>query len=238
MKKLIPILMLCVLFLTACSSSQNNITSDVTVKWDNGVIYINGKATPITDYKGYEASVSNGSGGLSYIFTLDNAIDATNLAVNMQGIEEVNMTSFKGKLYYTEYLGSMFTMAQKLSGDDWIVCQANTNGLPDTTVANYASNYIDDMKLTNGQVYVDFGDFTFGDSYDAVEVRSDCALIYGVAKVSLGTFNTTSTVSIIQGEKEYQLQKGSSSKYDYYVYGDYVIQLASGLDVGTYITFK
>ena len=32
--------------------------------------------------------------------------------------------------------------------------------------------------------------------------------------------------------------KGSSSKYDYYTYEGYLIQLGAGLDITQYITFK
>lgn len=236
MKKTLPILLLCVLCLTGCSSTVDP-TSDVTVTWNNGVIEYKGKDTGLTEYSGYEASIENGGGGLSYRISLDSAKDVTNISVNTQGILEENMDTYKGMFYYTEYLGSEFTAARNISGEDWAVCQVLTNDLTPATIANYAYEYLTSVPLTNGQVYVDFGDFTFGNDYDAVIVRTDCALIYGTAKVSAGTYDTTTTVSIMQDNKEYQLQKGSSSKYDYYVYDGYVIQVAAGLDVSSYITF-
>jgi hypothetical protein len=148
------------------------------------------------------------------------------------------MDKYKGKFYYSEYLGSKFTMAKDLGNDNWSVCQVVTQGLSTSVIAVYASDYIDSIPLTNAQVYCDFGDFVFGNEYSAVTVRTDCALINGVAKVSLGTYNTTTSVSITQDNKEYQLMKGSSSKYDYYTYNGYLIQLAAGLDISQYITFK
>lgn len=237
MKKIIPILMTCALCLTGCSSSVSP-TSDITVGWENGVISIGGKATALTSYSGYEATIENGNAGLTYNFSLDNATDVTNLSVNVQGIMEENMDKYKGKYYYTEYLGSSLTMADSLGDDMWEVCQVLTNDLAANMVANYASDYMDTVKLTNGQVYVDFGKFTFGNQYDQVTVRSDCALISGIAKVSNGTYDCTQTVSVTQNNKEYQLMKGSSSKYDYYTYEGYLIQLGAGLDITQYITFK
>lgn len=237
MKKIIPILMTCVLCLTGCSSNVSP-TSDITVGWENGVISIGGKATSLTSYSGYEATIEGGNGGLDYQFSLDNATDVTNLSVNVQGIMEENMDKYKGKYYYTEYLGSSLTMADSLGNDMWKVCQVITNDLAATMVATYASDYMDSVQLTNGQVYVDFGKFTFGNQYDQVTVRSDCALISGIAKVSNGTYDCTQTVSVTQNNKEYQLMKGSSSKYDYYTYEGYLIQLGAGLDITQYITFK
>jgi hypothetical protein len=213
-------------------------TSDITVGWENGVISIGGKATALTSYSGYEAIIENGNAGLTYNFALDNATDVTNLSVNVQGIMEENMDKYKGKYYYTEYLGSSLTMANSLGNDTWEVCQVLTNDLAAAMVANYASDYMDSVSLTEGQVYVDFGKFVFGNAYDQVTVRTDCALISGIAKVSNGTYDCTQTVSVTQNNKEYQLMKGSSSKYDYYTYEGYLIQLGAGLDITQYITFK
>lgn len=231
------ILTLLLTLLTGCSSKQN-ITSDVTVNWESGVIKFGKEASALTEYAGYQATIENGNGGLTYTFMLDNAKDVTNISINTQGILEENMDKYKGKFYYTEYLGSKLTMASRLDGDDWIVCQVVTNGQPATAVAAYASDYIDSLKLTNAQVYVDFGSFKFGTPYDAVIVRSDCALIPGIIKVSQGTYNCQTPVSVIQNEKEYQLMKGSSTKYDYYMYDGYLIQVAMGLDISTYIQFE
>lgn len=237
MKKIIPILMTCVLCLTGCSNKVSP-TSDITVGWENGVISIGGKATALTSYSGYDAIIENGNAGLTYNFALDNATDVTNLSVNVQGIMEENMDKYKGKYYYTEYLGSSLTMAKSLGNDTWEVCQVLTNDLAAAMVANYASEYMDSISLTEGQVYVDFGKFVFGNPYDQVTVRTDCALISGIAKVSNGTYDCTQTVSVTQNNKEYQLMKGSSSKYDYYTYEGYLIQLGAGLDITQYITFK
>lgn len=223
---------------TGCSSSVNDVSGDVTVGWENGVITMNGKSTPITSYSGYQATIENGGGGLTYQMTLDSAKDVTNITANTQQILEENMDKYKGKYYYTEYLGTEFTMAASLGNDNWSVIKCGTGSLPATTIAAYASDYADTIRLTNAQVYVDFGSFIFGNAYDAVTVRNDCALISGVAKVSIGTKDCPNAITVTQGKKEYQVMKGSSSKYDYYMYDGYLIQLAAGLDFSSYIQFK
>ena len=201
-------------------------------------MYNGNSEMPATRYTGLEATVKDGKGGLTYELTLDSAKDVTNISLNVQGILEEQMSSYKDAKYYTEYLGSSLTMAKQVGPELFSVCHVNTKGMPAETVAAFAYEYISSIPLTSGKVSVDFGDFIFGDDYDTIEVRNDAAVILGVAKVSPGTHETKSTYMIVQNNKEYQLQKGSSSKYDYYVYNGYVIQVASGLTPETYITFK
>lgn len=237
MKKRLMILLLLALLLTGCSSKADP-SADVTVKWDNGELSYSGTKFDVTEYNGYSATVDGGKGGLSYNITLDSAKDVTNISVNTQGILEENMDKFKGGFTYSEYLGSLCTYARNISGDNWAICQAYTNGLSIDLVATYAEEYVSTVPLTNGQVYVDFGSFKFGNAFDVVTVRSDCALITGIAKVSQGYYDCNTPVTVIQGKKEYQLMKGSSAKYDYYMYDGYLIQLAGGLDLSTYVQFK
>ena len=237
MKKLIPILLLSLVCLTGCSSSVDP-SGDVTVKWENGTMSCNGKTFAVESFNGYSAVTSNGQGGLQYNLSIDSAKDVTNISVNAQGILEENMDKYKDCFYYSEYLGSKATMAKNVGPDTWYVCQAITNGTAVNLVATYMEEYISSVPLTNGQVYVDFGSFTFGNAYDVVEIRTDCALISGVAKVSQGTYDCQTPVSVVQDNKEYQLMKGSSAKYDYYLYDGFLIQLSGGLDISNYIKFN
>lgn len=237
MRKRLTIFLLLALLLTGCSSKVDP-SSDVTIKWEDGVISYGGKSFDVTEYNGYSATVEGGKGGLNYTLTLDNAKDVTNITVNSQGVLEENMDKYKGGYAYSEYLGSLCTYARNVGGDNWAVCQVYTNGLAVDLCTTYSEEYVSSVPLTNGQVYVDFGSFKFGNNYDVVIVRKDCALITGIAKVSKGTYECNTPVTVIQGKKEYQLMKGSSSKYDYYMYDGYLIQLAGGLDISTYVQFK
>lgn len=237
MKKMLPICLLLFLCLTGCSSKADP-NGAVTIKWENGVTSYNGTVFAVDEYNGYSAYTESGEGGLSYTQSIDSAKDVTHITVNAQGVEEENMTKYKGCFWYTEYLGSMFTMAKDLGNDNWSVCQVVTNGTAPELCATYTEHYVSNVPLTNGQVYVDFGSFIFGTDYDVVIVRPTCALITGVAKVSQGTYDCNTPVSVMQNNKEYQLMKGSSAKYDYYMYDGYLIQLSAGLDPAQYIKFK
>lgn len=238
MKKLLPIFLLLALCLTGCSSGTIGANDNVTIKWENGTTSWNGKTFVLDEYKGYEAKVETGSGGLYYTMMIDGAKDVSNISVNNQGILEENMDTYKGCFWYSEYLGSKCTVAKRVDENNFVVCQALTNGTNAELVATYAEVYLSTVPLTNGQVFVDFGSFVFGNDYDSVIVRPDGALISGVARVSLDTYDCSTPVTVVQNNKEYQLMKGSSSKYDYYMYDGFLIQLAGGLDFSSYVTFK
>ena len=147
------------------------------------------------------------------------------------------MDKYKGCFSFQEYLGSQTTMAKSLGNDYWAVIRGQGSGGNYNMVQVNMYNNIESTPLTNGQVYVKYDGFTFGSEYDSVIVRPDCALITGLIKVSAGSYNTTDTVSVVQGKKEYQLQHGASQKYDYYVYNGMLIQIAKGLDLSSYIKF-
>ena len=235
-KKLLLILAL-VLCLTGCSSNAGP-EDDVTFKFEDGVITYGGKPVTFTEYNGYSATIEGGTGGLNYSLILEAGNDVTSISVNTQSILEENMDTYKGKFYYTEFLGSKMTMAEQVTEDYFEICQAYIKGIDAGLAATYCASYIDDIPLTNGKVKVDCGDFIVGNDYDTFVVRADHVVIPSMLKVSVGTHDCPETVTVVQDNKEYQLQKGSSSKYDYYQYGEYLIQLASGLDISSYITFK
>ena len=224
--------------LTGCSSGGSGPTADITFKLEDTGVTFKGKAVPFTEYSGYTAKIENGAGGASYTMTLEAGNDLTSISVNTQSILEENMDKIKNRYYYTEYLGSKITMAEQVSDEYIEIIQVYVDGIDSKVAATYCSNYMEDIVLTNGKVKLDCGDFIVGNDYDTLTIRTDYAVIPSVLKVSKGTYECNQTHTITQGKKEYQLQKGSSGKYDYYMYDGYLIQLAAGLDISSYITFK
>lgn len=238
MKKITALLMLiCLVCLTGCSNADP--TADMIVKWEDGTTSINGTQVYFSEYYTGYAKVDSGMGGFDYELYLDYAKDATTTSVNTAGILEENMDKFKKKLYYTEYLGTQFTMLALVGDDTWAVCRTVcSRDTESTALAAYASDYIDNIPLTSAQVYVDFGSFVFGDEYSQVIVRPDCALIKSLVKVSKDPCSATDPYTIYQDEKEYQLMKKAGEKYDYYTYDGYTIQCVAGVTPDSYIKFK
>lgn len=237
MKKKLMLIMVLVLCLTGCSSNPGP-DDDVTFKFEDGKINFNGKPVEFTEYNGYSATIEGGLGNCNYSLMLEAGNDVTSISVNIQSILEENMDKYKGKFYYTEYLGSKITMADQVTPEYFEICQAYLDGVSKELAATYCAKYIDEIPLTNGKIKVDCGDFILGNDYDSFIVRQDHVIIPSMLKLSKGTYDCTETYTLVQDKKEYQLQKGSSSKYDYYMYDGYLIQLSAGLDLGSYITFK
>ena len=196
-----------------------------------------GTTFTVDEYCGYEATISAGVNGEPYSLGIEEASDITSLSINYSEILEEDMTDLKGGKYWTEYLGSYLCYARQVDADHVAYVEAHPQTDINLTAA-YAASYLDSIPMTLGQVYVDFGSFKFGNEFDSVIVRPDCALITGVIKVSQGTYDCNTPVTVQQGNKEYQLMKGSSSKYDYYTYDGYLIQVGMGLDITQYIQFK
>lgn len=244
MKKIVAlILLLSVISLMGCSKVDPN--KPVTVKWEDGVTTINGKPVYFTEYWGTGATIEGGQAGKTWHLSIDHQADVTHIEENHQGVMEENMDKYKGKFHFSTYLGTQFVMAASIGEDTWSVCTAATERDDDLNViAVYASDYIDAIPLTDNQVYCDFGTFVLGTDYDVVKVRPTGALISGVIKVSQDAHACSETYTVYQGEegkepKEYTLMRDTSKdKYDYYSYDGMTIQIAKGLDIANYITFK
>lgn len=238
MKKLLICLLTLTLCLTGCSSANIGSQDNITVKWENGVVSYKGTPMPIKSYRGCDA-VAIGSDGTEWKVWIDPARDFTSISTNTQSVLEENMDEYKGFKYFVEYLNTQFTIAGTVDADyKKVALTLNRDGVDENVTKVIGADILNSIPVTNGVVKVDFGPFVFGTDYDMVEVRPDCALITGVIKVSQGTHDTTSTTSIVQGNKEYQVSYGSSQNYDYYVYEGYVIQIVKGMDIGTYIQFN
>lgn len=227
-----------ILLLTGCSSYDPY--GDITVGWENGEITYDGNPTGLTEYTGSTATASPGQGGLVYNFSIDtDTITVENISVNYQGITSDNMSKLKGKYWYTEYLGSVLTMANEVAENTYMVCQAYVENQSPELVATYASNYLDAFRLTTGHVYVDFGPFVFGSGYDQIKVTTSGASITGVAKVTYESKGCDTPYTLqVDDKTTVNLMTKTSKNYTYYEYEGYCIQMANGLDLNTYVKFK
>lgn len=236
MKKLTILLLGIVLLLTGCS--KYDPTKEVKVGWSDYHITYNGKPTELTLYAGYTAEAMPGNGGQDYYFSFEpGAADASNISVNTQGVLMQDMEKYNGKYYYTEYLGSKFTMAQQIADNTFQVCQVMLTSTADLT-AKYASDYLDTFCLTELNYRVDFGDFYFGSGYEMPKVTQSGASISGIAKVTQDTKGASTPYEFVQDDKTYEMMYTSTDKYDYYEYNGFLIQVASGINLNDYITMK
>lgn len=224
--------------LAGCSSDTVGITDDVTVEWKDGVISFNGNVLQVDTYTGSTATATLATGG-NVNMMLDEVKDLGWLTWNTQGIEEGAMDTYKKGKYFSEYLGTKVTVAYPLvEGEAYAVASGATSGSVEADVAALY-DMLSKVPFTNASVYVDFGDFVFGDGFSGMEVRPDAAVIAGVCKVSLGSLDKATTPYVINsGKTEYTLYTYTDSKYAYYTYDGYLIQLALGLRLEDYVKFK
>ena len=230
-KSLLILLMMLSVLLTACSSKYDP-NMPYTCKWENGMVKCSGNPIAVESYTGNIATVNG------YNMSLDmNAKDPSNILVNTQGVTLDNMTKYKDKYYYLEYLGSKMTMVKPIiEGSVYMVSQAVVDGDEGLT-SKLMSDAMDSINLTNSTLYCDFGPFTLGNDYSEVKVTSEGASISGQIKVSLGSKGATTPVQITSGKKTVDMMMTSTEKYDYYEYEGYLIQIAKGLSLSEYITF-
>ena len=238
MKKILLLLMICVVCLTGCSSAAGGPTDPITFEFENGQVKFDGSPVLFTEYKGYECNINGGSGGLSYTMALEMGDDFTTHTWNTVPVLEENMDKHKDKVYYVEYQGTKFTMMEQTTAEYITAIQVYTKGTDRNQVAVFAAGYIDKVPLTEGFIYLDCGTFKVGNEYSAATVRPAEYVIAGVLKVSAPSFNCNTTTTITQGKKEYSVQMGSSDKYDYYLIDGVQIQSAKGCIITEYITFK
>lgn len=224
--------------LTGCSSGFDP-TATIYMEWQNGQIYYNGKPTDLTEYTGYEATVSNTYG--EFYFTIDSGnVSPDTVSVNTQGVTLDNMTKYEGKYYYLEYLGSIMTMLKDLGEGYVMVCQVGVNGNEPGLMAKYASTYMDQFYLTENAYKVDFGDFTFGSDWDTIKMNSTGCSITGTCKISQDGHGCTTpyTITSDDGKKTMDVMMSAEARYDWYQIGDYTFQIAKGLNINDYIHLK
>lgn len=237
MKKRIILLLGIVLLLTGCSKYDPN--KEVKVGWSDNHITYNGKPTELTSYTGVNAEAIPGNGGLDFYFSFEpGCADASNISLNTQGVLVQDMVKYNGKYYYTEYLGSKFTMAQQIAANTFQACQVVGSSATVELAAKYASDYMDTFCLTELNYRVDFGDFYFGSGYEMPKITQAGASITGIAKVSRDSKGAYEPFEFVQDDKTYSMTKMSSEKYDYYEYNGFLIQVASGISLSDYITMK
>ena len=232
-------MLLLVVCLTGCAKGSAGPTADVTFDFENGAISYKGTPVAWDEFNGYSCKISNGSGGLAYEMLLEAGDDVTTISWNTQNVLEENMTVYKGKYYYLEYLESQFTMADPVSDNYFVLVRTFPNGAAINLVAQFASDYTDNIPMTDGKIKVDCGDFVVGNDYEILTIKPTYCVIPSVIKVSMEPCpDAVNPVIITQGNKEYTLNTCNKGTFTFYTYNGYTIQVAQGVDINSYITFK
>ena len=231
MKKsfLVIALLLC-LSLAGCS---NGAAGTVNVKWDNGVISVNGAEIAVDKYTGQTAEYV--IGGTSYNYAYDEADDLSLAIYNSVGVAETDMSTFKKAKYFQQFLGSEVSMYYSVGDNKYYAARVSTS--EGMSVEQMCTNaYAVISKADFGTInYVEVnGEIRFTPNGFEVEVRPDAVVIPGYFKITAET-KAECTESIVIGKTT--LNYYNSGDYCYYQHGDLLIQTVVGVDISEHITF-
>jgi len=225
----ILISMLCVVGLVGCSSKS------VEVRWDNGVITSNGVTIDVDTYTGTSAYKDYGDARVSY-YSCDGPDDCIH---NILGIAKDIMTPYdKGCYYYTAYFDTTMAMYAPF-GDYWnegMLSSDENSGYAVGTMAEIMRPVLQSLPLDgsleqlniNGDVLLNTSAYTFNATKSYVEIE-------GFLKVGTNPGIVTLTQTVVIGDVT--VAKESTTKFDYYQYGNTLIEAAAGIDISPYITF-
>lgn len=217
--------------LVGCSKKEN-------IASDGNAIYCSGKATSITEHKGYEAVRDLGEGGkITYYMCEVPKIDEC--THNTAGVLEESMGTVKEAKYYTLYLDSYIYMYYPYN-NYYIEGNAiidDTSAYSTQQVVNMMYEDMSKLVLSNDIKKVSFADkveINIGD-WD-IKIRPDEIVIPGLLRIKLDDKSVIATSQTTIQKKN--VGKASNEKYDYYQYDGILIQVAIGTDIDELLILK
>lgn len=227
-KRLCSVMLLLAMSLAGCSSGSKGV---LEVK--DGVIYNNGTATTVTVHNG-DTAQEPFSLNPSLTIEFSTHSDFGNCDHNPQGVAVGNVTKSdrdKSITYFASYGGSQYTMHKEISGG--FLCAYLYS--PDTVQIDVAIN-----QLTNAVTSLSLGNFKKArmglielHDFSSITATQSSILIDKSVSVFKGTVATTETKEFNKVQVGYL----PDSAYDYYQYGEYLVQALKGYDISSCITF-
>lgn len=227
-KKLCLIMLLSATLMAGCSSGSKG-----EIEVAGGKIVIDGVETTLTEHTGDTAKEPFAlNPSLTITYSMHAAFgDCPN---NPQGVAVGNVTKSerdKSITYFSSYGGSQYTMHKETK--DGMICGYLYS--PESVQLEVAIN-----QLTNTIGSTHLGKISKAKmglievhNWPSIIVTTQSITVPNAFSVLQGNVNTTETVEINKQSVGYL----SDSAYDYYQYGDYVVQALKGYDISPCITF-
>lgn len=227
-KKLCFVMLLSAILMAGCSKGGKGV-----IEVAGGKIIVDGVETTLTEHTNDTAKEPFAlNPQLSITYSTHAAFgDCPN---NPQGVAVGNVTKSerdKSISYFSSYGGSQYTMHKETK--DGMICGFLYS--PESVQLEVAIN-----QLTNSINATNLGNITKV-KIGLIEVHDWSSIVVTPTSVSVlnafsilqGNVNTTETVEINKQSVGYL----SDAAYDYYQYGDYVVQALKGYDISPCITF-
>ena len=224
--------------LVGCSKKEN-------IASDGNAIYCSGKATSITEHKGYEAVRDLGEGGkITYYMCEVPKIDEC--THNTAGVLEESMGTVKEAKYFIKNAEKLFNVKKNTLlmyypyNNYYIEGNAiidDTSAYSTQQVVNMMYEDMSKLVLSNDIKKVSFADkveINIGD-WD-IKIRPDEIVIPGLLRIKLDDKSVIATSQTTIQKKN--VGKASNEKYDYYQYDGILIQVAIGTDIDELLILK
>lgn len=224
-------MMICAVSLAGCSKQSDG------AKWDYGSISINGNEMQLTEYDGYTATLDTEEYTITYN-SCSGPIDCPHKVID---VSKELMTKYNKSYYFTAFFDTMCEMYHCY--DDklelWNEGLFNTKtetAYPVATMLSLMEPVISYLPLDGSVTNVTVNDVVKIDvSSSSYKITDQAVVIPGYLKA--GTDDGSITFDSTMGVGDLTVAYTASSKYNYYRWGDVIIQMAQGLNVTDYVTF-
>lgn len=239
-RKLFIVAMLSVILMSGCSKEEKGVLELI-----DGVIYNNGVATSVVEHTGgmaKEAYAMNPQ--FNIVYSWHNAFgDCEHNEVGVAIGDVSKSDKDKSITYFSAYNESQFTVHKDMG--NYLMCgylYTSDVQQPDIVI-NQLTNSILTLSLSSDYHKAILGDIEVHDWNDAgksIVVTagntgfSGTITIPDYLLVTRGSVNTTETREI----NKQQVGFMSDAAFDYYQYGDYVVQVLKGNSIEEFITFR
>lgn len=229
MKKLLLLVtMLLAINMVGCSSGGD------TLEVKDGVIYNNGEATTVVVHTGTTAQEPYSlDPNIVINIEMHNAFGDCNH--NDAGVAIGNVSKSdrdKSISYFTAYQGTQLTMHKETKGHFICAFLSAPESLQSDVAINQLTNCLSTLVLSDNYKKAKIGLIEVHD-WPEISVTRDSISIPGSLMILKGNVNTTETREFNKQSVGYL----ADPAYDYYQYGEYVVQALKGFDISQCITF-
>ena len=227
------------LILTFCGVSLEGCSKkhEARLGWSYGSLIFGDAAIQLSEYDGYTALVNNDD----YTIEYNSCTGPTDCPHKVIDVARDIMTKYNQSYYFTAFFESMCEMyypyAEKQeTWNEGLFSVKGEEAYPVATMVSTMEPVLKNLPMDGSVESITLNDVVkLNVTAGGFKVSEQAVSIPGYLKAGTDdgsiTFDSTMTVG------NATIACASSSKYNYYRWGDVIIQIAQGLDVLDYVTF-
>lgn len=226
-------LIICVISLVGCSKKSDN---DI-ITWDHGTLVHGNDIMDVTYYDGYEAENKT----TEYTIVYNSCVGPLECPHKVQDVTKDLMSKYNGMYYFTAFFETMIEMYNCMDAktEYWNEGTFGVNGdnvYPVATALSLMEPVLKSLPLDGSITKININNYVILNVYaGGFSVTKDTVTIPGYLKAGTDDGSIVFDQTVVFGETT--VAYTSSSKYNYYKYGDVILQVAQGIDITQYATF-